>query len=67
MPDTTVLDPVLAALALRKEKKGFDWFFALAAVAVFAFSLYMYIWQYQFPFTDLAVHTRIAGEFDFTD
>ena len=61
------LDPVTNVFALRKNQKAFDGYFWAAALVVFGFSLYMYVWQYQFIFTDLFVHARIAGEFDFAD
>ena len=67
MQSQASLDPVTAVFSLRKENKTFNWYFCAAALMVFTFSLYMYTWQYQFTVTDLFVHARIAGEFDFTD
>ena len=67
MQSPAPLDPIVYALQLRKEKKGFDRYFFIAALLVFGFSLYMYVWQYQFTVTDIFVHARIASEFDFAD
>ena len=67
MPDCFSFDPVSAISDLRKEKKGFDWFFLCLSLVVFVFSLFMFSWQFQFTVTDLHVHAVIASEFNFTD
>ncbi len=60
------LDPVISARQLAKEKT-FDWPLLLASLIIMGFSLFIYHWEAQFEFTDLWVHARIAGEFDFSD
>jgi len=52
----------------RREARGrFQWFRWLVFLLLTGFSLYMYLWETGKTTSDLFMHMRIAGEFDFTD